>query len=64
VVDRLAAHFGFIPRAVARTGQVAAALQFAVEGIGVAVTPENAVPLHWARHARGDHRPRHPPDPR
>src|SRR5262249_38602389 len=52
VVARLAAQLGFPPRAVARTGQVAAALQFAVEGIGVAVTPENAVPLHWSRHAR------------
>ncbi|MFG3719238.1 LysR family transcriptional regulator substrate-binding protein [Streptomyces massasporeus] len=52
VVDHLAGHFGFTPRAVARTGQVSAALLFAVEGIGVTVAPENAVPLHWSRHAR------------
>jgi len=52
VVDRLAGHFGFTPRAVARTGQVSAALLFAVEGIGVTVAPENAVPLRWSRHAR------------
>jgi DNA-binding transcriptional LysR family regulator len=52
VVDRMAAHLGFSPRAVARTGQVSAALQFAVEGIGLAVAPENAVPLHWSRHTR------------
>jgi hypothetical protein len=37
---------------VARTGQVSAALLFAVEGMGVAVAPENAVPLRWSRHAR------------
>ncbi|MFE6620008.1 hypothetical protein [Streptomyces sp. NPDC057740] len=37
---------------LARTGQVSAALLFAVEGIGVTVAPENAVPLHWSRHAR------------
>lgn len=52
VIERIAAHFEFTPRTVARTGQVAAALQFAIEGIGIAVTPENAVPLHWSRHAR------------
>ncbi|WP_105967732.1 LysR family transcriptional regulator [Streptomyces geranii] len=52
VVDRMATHCGFTPRAVARTGQVSAALLFAVEGIGLAVVPENAVPLRWAGHAR------------
>jgi DNA-binding transcriptional LysR family regulator len=52
VTDIMAAQLGFTPRAVARTGQVSAALQFAVEGIGLAVAPENAVPLHWSRHAR------------
>ncbi|MEU5322243.1 hypothetical protein AB0G67_36665 [Streptomyces sp. NPDC021056] len=52
VVNRLAGHFGFTPRAVARTGQVSAALLFAVEGIGVTGAPENAVPLRWSRHAR------------
>ena len=52
VVDRLAGHLGFTPRPVARTGQVSAALLFAVEGIGVTVTPENAVPLRWSGHAR------------
>lgn len=34
------------------TGQVSAALLFAVEGIGVTVAPENAVPLRRSRHAR------------
>jgi DNA-binding transcriptional LysR family regulator len=52
VVDRVAAHLEFTPRAVARTGQVSAALLFAVEGIGMTVAPENAVPLGWAGHAR------------
>jgi DNA-binding transcriptional LysR family regulator len=52
VVDIMAKQLQFTPRAVARTGQVPAALQFAVEGIGLAVAPENAVPLHWARHSR------------
>lgn len=44
--------FGFTPRPVARTGQVSAALLFAVEGVGVTVAPGNAVPLRWSRHAR------------
>ncbi|WP_327256510.1 LysR family transcriptional regulator [Streptomyces sp. NBC_01244] len=52
VVDRVAADLAFTPRAVARTDQVSAALQFAVEGIGMALAPENAVPGVWARHAR------------
>jgi DNA-binding transcriptional LysR family regulator len=52
VVDWVAAGLGFAPRAVARTGQVSAALQFAVEGIGMAVAPENAVPTEWSKHAR------------
>ncbi|MGI5461144.1 LysR family transcriptional regulator [Streptomyces sp. CA-249302] len=52
VVDRVTGHLGFTPRAVARTGQVSAALLFAVEGLGMTVAPENAVPLGWARHAR------------
>jgi DNA-binding transcriptional LysR family regulator len=52
VVDWVTTHLGFTPRVVARTGQVSAALLFAVEGIGMAVVPANAVPLGWARHAR------------
>jgi DNA-binding transcriptional LysR family regulator len=52
VVDWVASRLGFTPRPVARTGQVAAALLFAVEGLGLTVVPENAVPLRWARHAR------------
>ncbi|MFD9592984.1 LysR family transcriptional regulator [Kitasatospora sp. NPDC059973] len=52
VVDWVTARLGFTPRAVARTGQVSAALLFAVEGIGLTITPENAVPLRWAGHAR------------
>lgn len=52
IVDWLSAVLDFTPRAVARTGQVAAALSFAVEGTGVAVTPANAVPGGWAHHTR------------
>ncbi|MFC9841854.1 LysR family transcriptional regulator [Streptomyces sp. NPDC060223] len=52
VVDWVTAGLGFAPRAVARTGQVSAALQFAIEGIGMAVAPENAVPSAWSKHAR------------
>lgn len=52
VVDRAASGLGFVPRAVARTGQVSAALQFAIEGIGLAIAPENAVPPAWSKHAR------------
>ncbi|MFF3571955.1 LysR family transcriptional regulator [Nocardia jiangxiensis] len=52
IVDRMAAALGFAPRAVARTGQVAAALQFAIEGLGTALVPNNAVPGGWARHTR------------
>ncbi|MFE9763953.1 LysR family transcriptional regulator [Streptomyces sp. NPDC005808] len=52
VVDWVTAGLGFVPRAVARTGQVSAALQFAIEGIGMAVAPENAVPSAWSKHAR------------
>jgi DNA-binding transcriptional LysR family regulator len=52
IVGWMAANLGFSPRAVARTGQVAAALQFAIEGLGVALTPNNAVPGGWSRHAR------------
>ncbi|MBF6180041.1 LysR family transcriptional regulator [Nocardia otitidiscaviarum] len=52
VVDWLAAVLGFVPRAVARTGQVAAALSFAVEGSGITLAPGNAVPGGWIRHTR------------
>jgi DNA-binding transcriptional LysR family regulator len=52
VVDWAAANLGFSPRAIARTGQVSAALQFAIEGMGMAVAPENAVPAAWSKHAR------------
>ncbi|MGK8507099.1 LysR family transcriptional regulator [Nocardia asiatica] len=52
IVDRTATALGFTPRAVARTGQVAAALLFAMEGLGVALVPNNAVPGGWIRHAR------------
>ncbi|MFD4530250.1 LysR family transcriptional regulator [Streptomyces sp. NPDC058470] len=52
VVDWVTTGLGFAPRAVARTGQVSAALQFAIEGIGMAVAPENAVPSAWSKHAR------------
>ncbi|MDT7724578.1 MAG: hypothetical protein QOI21_1154 [Actinomycetota bacterium] len=52
VVDWVAADLGFSPRAVARTGQVSAALLFAIEGMGLALAPENAVPGVWSKHAR------------
>lgn len=52
VVDTMANHLHFTPRAVARTGQVAAAVLFAVEGLGITMTPENAVPMRWSRHTR------------
>ena len=52
VIDWVATNLAFTPRIVARTGQVAAALLLAVEGIGLALVPENAVPAHWAAHAR------------
>ncbi|PSR70219.1 LysR family transcriptional regulator [Nocardia sp. MDA0666] len=52
VADWLAATIGFAPRVVARTGQVAAGLSFAVEGLGVTLAPANAVPGGWARHTR------------
>ena len=47
IIDRLASALGFTPRVVARTGQVEAAVQLAMEGIGLAVVPENAVP-NWS----------------
>ena len=52
VVDWLASSMDFAPRAVARTGQVAAALLLAIEGVGLSLAPENAVPRGWAQHAR------------
>lgn len=52
VVDWVAASLGFSARAVARTGQVSAALQFAIEGMGLALAPQNAVPTAWSKHAR------------
>lgn len=52
VIDWLADTLGFAPRAVARTGQVAAALLLAIEGVGLALAPENAVPRGWSQHAR------------
>lgn len=52
IVDWTAASLGFAPRPVARCGQVAAALLFAIEGLGVALVPSNAVPGGWAAHAR------------
>ncbi|MEU5761192.1 LysR family transcriptional regulator [Nocardia sp. NPDC047648] len=52
IVDRTATTLGFTPRAVARTGQVTAALLFAMEGLGVALVPNNAVPGGWVQHTR------------
>jgi DNA-binding transcriptional LysR family regulator len=52
VVEWIGHRLGIELRAVARTGQVAAALLSAVEGVGYAVAPENAVPPGWRRHAR------------
>ena len=47
-----AERLNFSPRIVARTGQVAAALLLAVEGVGMALVPENAVPAGWSQYAR------------
>jgi len=52
VLTWLADRLSFSPKVVVRTGQVAAALLLAVEGVGIGVVPENAVPAGWSRHAR------------
>ena len=52
VLDWVAGTVGFTPTAVARVGQVAAALHLAVEGVGLAVIPANAVPHGWRQHVR------------
>ena len=52
VVDWVARSLRFTPQAVARVGQVAAALNLAVEGVGLAVVPGNAVPPAWRQHVR------------
>lgn len=52
VLDRIAGRLGFTPRVVARTGQVAAAVHLAVEGIGLTVVPENAIPIGWSSRMR------------
>lgn len=40
------------PRVATRTGQVAAAIQLAVEGMGLAIVPENSVPAGWQTRLR------------
>ena len=52
IIDWLCASMGFVAHAVARTGQVAAGLSFAVEGLGVTLAPANAVPGGWSEHTR------------
>jgi DNA-binding transcriptional LysR family regulator len=52
VLDWGAHSLGFVPRVVARVGQVTAALRLAVEGVGVTIVPANAVPVHWNEHVR------------
>jgi DNA-binding transcriptional LysR family regulator len=52
VLDWAARSLGFTPRVVARVGQVAAALRLAVEGVGLTIVPENAVPQGWSTHVR------------
>lgn len=52
VLDWAARTLQFTPRPVARVGQVAAALNLAVEGVGLAVIPANAVPPTWRHHVR------------
>ncbi|WP_040701184.1 hypothetical protein [Nocardia vinacea] len=44
----VATSLGFTPR----TGQVTAALLFAMEGLGVALVPNNVVPGGWIQHTR------------
>ncbi|MEV0358122.1 LysR family transcriptional regulator [Nocardia sp. NPDC050697] len=52
VLDWAASALDFTPRVVARVGQVAAALNLAVEGVGLALVPANAVPATWQAHVR------------
>lgn len=52
VLEWVSASLGFTPRVAARVGQVAAALRLAVEGVGLAVVPENAVPAEYLGRVR------------
>ncbi|MGI8335132.1 LysR family transcriptional regulator [Actinomadura scrupuli] len=52
VLDWAARSLGFTPRTVARVAQVAASLNLAVEGVGLALVPANAVPPGWNPHVR------------
>lgn len=52
VLDWVARTLDFTPSVAARVGQVAAALNLAVEGVGLAVIPANAVPHGWRHHVR------------
>jgi DNA-binding transcriptional LysR family regulator len=52
VLDWMAYKLRFKPRVAARVGQVAAALNLAIEGVGLAVVPENAVPHAWRNRVR------------
>ncbi|MBL7501990.1 LysR family transcriptional regulator [Frankia sp. CNm7] len=52
VLDWASVSLGFTPRVVARVGQVAAALRLAIEGVGLAIVPANAVPHGWSHHVR------------
>ena len=52
ILSWVAGSLQFTPRAAARVGQVAAALNLAVEGVGLAVVPENAVPYAWRDRVR------------
>lgn len=52
VLDWVARTLQFTPRAATRVGQVAAALNLAVAGVGLTVVPANAVPQVWRHHVR------------
>jgi DNA-binding transcriptional LysR family regulator len=52
VLNWMAHKLRFKPRVAARVGQVAAALNLAIEGVGLAVVPENAVPHAWRDRVR------------
>lgn len=52
VLDWAARTLAFSPRVVASVGQVAAALRLAIEGVGFALIPANAVPHGWSHHVR------------
>jgi DNA-binding transcriptional LysR family regulator len=52
VLEWLSQSLEFKPKVAAEVSQVAAALHLAVEGVGLALVPANAVPHGWSHHVR------------